>query len=207
MKRLGIIVPYRNREEHLRLFIPHIKSACPDAHVYVIEQCDDKGFNRAKLFNIGYKEFNKEFDYMVLHDVDLISENADYSYSQNPCQLATEVEQFGWGMPYPQYMGGVTLIPNDKFEKINGGSNEYFFYGGEDDELRRRFDSKNIFVYYRQCRFKSLPHERIINYEMQMVNYRRFKAPVDWNDGLTSCQYEIVDCEDLDDYTLLKVKV
>lgn len=205
--RLAIIVPFRKREEHLSIFIPHIKSVCQDAQVYIIEQCDDKGFNRMKLFNIGFNEFNKEFDYMCLHDVDLISENADYSYCDSPCQIATEVEQFKWSVPYPKYMGGVTLIPNEAFKKINGGSNEYFFYGAEDDDLRRRFEAKSILVQSRKCRFKSLPHEPNIDHDMRMKNYYKLKEPIDWNDGLSNCKYEIVHCDDLEHYTLLQVKL
>lgn len=204
MKQLGNIVPYRNREENLKMSAPILKLY---GNVYVVEQMDDKPFNRAKLINAGFLEFNKEFDYFAAHDCDMIPEEADYSYSNIPCHIATQVEQFNWTIPYPAYFGGVTLIPNDKFEKINGFSNEYYGFGGEDDSLRKRFIEAGISIMSRQCRFKSLPHEINIDHTLRMKNYERFKAPIDWNDGLSNCKYEIVNCEDLEHYTLLQVKL
>lgn len=204
MKRLGIIIPFRDRELHLLQSAPILKKI---GTVYVVEQMDDKPFNRGKLINIGLIDFKNEFDYFAAHDVDMVPEDADYSYCDNPCHLATMVEQFGYKMPYARYFGGVTLLPNDKFEQVNGFSNEYFGYGGEDDELRRRFEEKNITIESRQCRFKSLPHEINIDHDLRMKNNSRLLAPVDWNDGLSNCKYEIVDCEDLEDYTLLQVRL
>jgi len=200
----GIIIPYRNRLENLRVSIPILKQF---GQIYLIEQADDKPFNRGKLINCGWLEFNKEFDYFVAHDVDKIPELVDYSYCDNPCHIGTQIEQFGYKMPYEKFFGGITLFPNDKFEQVNGFGNLYFGFGAEDDCIRRRFEEKNIPIESRQCRFKSLPHEINIDYILRMKNYQRFKAPVDWNDGLSNCQYEIVDCEDFDDYTLLKVKL
>lgn len=205
--KLGIIVPFRKREEHLRIFVPHIKSVCPDANIYVIEQCDDKGFNLGKLINAGFREFKKEFDYFIIHDVDTLPESVDYSYCRNPCHLGTKIEKFGYQLPYPTYFGCVILMPNDKFEQINGYDNNLFFWGADDDLLRKRLLEKGITIQSRICTFKSLPHEQNINHEMRMKNYERYKAPIDWNDGLSNCQYGIVNCEDLDDYTLLQVKL
>lgn len=200
----GIIIPYRDRLDNLRVSAPILKQF---GRVNVVEQMDEKPFNRGKLINCGYLEFNKEFDHFAAHDCDMIPENADYSYCSNPCQIATQVEQFKWSVPYARYMGGVTLLPNDKFELINGFSNEFWSYGAEDDSLRKRFEYKSIPIESRQCRFKSLPHEINIDEMLRLENYRKLKQPIDWNDGLSSCKYEIVNCEDLEHYTLLQVKL
>jgi len=69
-KKLSIIVPYRNREEHLKRFVPHMeeylkKDGIP-FHIYIIHQADEKPFNRAKLLNVGFKE-SEEFDYFIFH--------------------------------------------------------------------------------------------------------------------------------------------
>lgn len=200
----SIIVPFRNRHENLRVSAPILKQY---GTIYVIEQADDKPFNRGKLINIGYKEFHKEFGYFAAHDCDMIPENADYSFCENPCHIATEVEQFGYKMPYPKYFGGVTLLPNEKFEQVNGFNNEYWQYGGEDDELYRRFEAQHIQIESRQCRFRSLPHEINIDHMMRMENVKRLRSPVDWSNGLSNCQYEVVKCEQLEYYTLLQVKL
>lgn len=202
--RLGIIIPFRQRSEHLRQSAPLLKQ---HGTIYVIEQVDDRPFNRGKLINCGFTEFKNEFDYFAAHDVDMIPEDVDYSYAENPCHLATMVEQFNYKKPYDKYFGGVTLLPNDKFYKVNGFVNEYWGYGAEDDELYRRFEAMAIPIESRQCRFKSLPHLPNIDHTLRMENYRRLLAPIDWDDGLSSCKYEIVDCEDLEYYTLLQVKL
>lgn len=203
--RCGIIIPFRNREDHLRQSTPVLKQF---GHIYVIEQLDDKPFNRAKLINCGYLEFKKEFDYFAAHDCDMIPEATGYySYCENPCHLATMASQFDYKMPYPRYFGGVTLLPNDKFEKINGFSNEYWGYGAEDDCLRRKFEAMNITIQSRECRFTSLPHPKNADHDLRMKNFARLKQPIIWGDGLTSCHYEVVHCEDFENYTLLQVKL
>lgn len=200
----GIIIPYRDREDHLRVSAPILNRL---GSVYVVEQVSGNPFNRGKLINVGYKEFKNEFEYFVAHDVDLIPENANYSYAENPCHLATEVEQFGYRMPYPEYFGGATIFPNEKFEKINGFSNNFWGYGGEDDYVRKRFIELSIVIESRSCRYMSLPHLRIIDNALRRENVKKLKAPIDWTDGLTSCQYEVVSLEDKKDYTLLQVKI
>lgn len=204
LMRPAFIIPYRNRPDHLKVIAPILKK---QGEVYVIEQMDDKGFNLGKLINAGFNEFNKEFDYFIIHDVDAIPEQVDYSYSIYPTHLGTQVEQFDYKLPYPRFFGSVILMPNGHFEVINGYDNDYWHWGAEDDGLRKRLEAKQIPIESRQCRFKSLPHESNINHEKRMINFARSKQPIDWSNGLSSCKYEIVDCDDLDDYTILKVRL
>lgn len=201
--RLGIIIPYRNREDHLKFTAPILKRY---GQIYVIEQMDDKPFNRGKLINVGYKYFKDEMDYICAHDVDAYpGTTIDYSFSEIPCHLAAESEQFNYRIPYKDYFGGVTLFPNDKFEKVNGFSNEYWGWGGEDDEIRRRFTEMNIEVTRRAGQFKSLHHIRVIDKALLNENRNRLKAPVKWGDGLTSCEFEIISITTKEHYKLLQV--
>ena len=41
-------------------------------------------------------------------------------------------------LPYTSYYGGVSQIPRNVFEAINGNSNQFFGWGGEDDDLWNR---------------------------------------------------------------------
>jgi hypothetical protein len=82
--KLGIIVPYRERESHLKKFLDGIKTYFKTQslkyEVIVVEQLDDKPFNRGKLLNIGYikaKELGCE--YIVFHDVDPWNRNVSGS--------------------------------------------------------------------------------------------------------------------------------
>ena len=95
--KLGIIVPYRDRESHLTKFIenvsPYLKSKKIKHEIIVVEQTDDKPFNRGKLLNIGYiKAKELGCGYIVFHDVDMIPIEVDYSYSELPMHLATNFE-------------------------------------------------------------------------------------------------------------------
>jgi hypothetical protein len=81
--KLAIVVPYRDREEHLRVFLPHMKSYLDKQNVlhniYIIEQEFGKPFNRAKLLNIGFLEADSDCDYFVFHDVDMLPQNVNYT--------------------------------------------------------------------------------------------------------------------------------
>ena len=56
--KLRIIVPYRDRESHLTKFRDGINSYFKDKKIkyelIIVEQSDDKPFNRGKLLNIGF---------------------------------------------------------------------------------------------------------------------------------------------------------
>ena len=46
---------------------------------------------------------------------------------------------FYFRLPYTELFGGVEAFRKDHFEKINGFSNVYFGWGGEDDDLYARY--------------------------------------------------------------------
>jgi hypothetical protein len=133
--KLAIIVPYRDREKHLNVFVPHIhnflKDKGIDYDIFIVEQADDRPFNYGKLCNAAVKEVGEEYTYFAFHDIDMlpISDECDYGYPDVPTHLATNVEAHDNKLPYPQYFGGVVLINREDFERANGYSNEYWGYG------------------------------------------------------------------------------
>jgi len=75
-KKLGIIVPYRNRPGQVRSFVKGIGEYFATTvknftyQVFVIEQGDNKEFNRGKLLNIGFLEAEAAgCDYVIFHDI------------------------------------------------------------------------------------------------------------------------------------------
>ena len=125
MHKLGIVVPYRDRYKHLQIFlnaiVPYLNNQNIDYKVFIIEQDNNKAFNRGALCNVGFKVAKEyECDYVVFHDVDMIPLNVDYSYSETPVHLASDK------LPFDTYFGGITLFPVKDFEKINGFSNNYW---------------------------------------------------------------------------------
>lgn len=201
----AIIVPYRNRYEHLQIFILHMRNYVPGIPITVIEQCDEKGFNRGKLLNIGYLEVDA--DYYVQHDVDLIPIQADYSYPKQPTHIATELEQFDYKMPFKEYFGGVTLFNKLDFKKINGYTNEIFGWGLEDTLIRRELHWKGMKIQRRRGVFNSLPHERPQDYNSPeyKLNEMRFMNGRKSYDGVNNCKYTVIEKLQLDGYDVIKV--
>lgn len=143
VKKLGVIVPYRNRYEHLLKFKMAIQAKLYEAKIpyelIIVEQDDTANFNRGKLLNVGFIEAEKlGCDYVCFHDVDMIPQKVDYSYSDNPVHLATQF------IPFDEYFGGITMFPMEHFKKINGFSNKYWGWGFEDDDLLWRCKLKGI---------------------------------------------------------------
>ena len=73
--RVNIVVPYRDRESQLRIFLHYIHRFLPlqeiDYRIFIVEQSKEKDFNRAKLFNIGFVEAEKRYpaECYIFHDV------------------------------------------------------------------------------------------------------------------------------------------
>ena len=63
----AIIIPYRDRKEHLNILLQHLSKY--DCDIYIFEQNNNNLFNRGQLFN-SILNVGKEYDYLIFHDVD-----------------------------------------------------------------------------------------------------------------------------------------
>jgi hypothetical protein len=87
-------------------------------------------------------------------DVDLIPENDQNIYSclkltDHPLHMSANVRfdiNGSYTTIYPFLVGGVLAIQPQIFKTLNGYSNEYFNWGGEDDDMGLRFLAKDICV-------------------------------------------------------------
>lgn len=204
-KKLCVVVPYRDREQHLKEFIPSICDTLDkqkiDFHVIIVEQEPGKLFNRAKLLNVGYAVTSGIYDYYCFHDVDMIPLESDYSYCESPTHLAARAEQFDWKLPYEHYFGGVTIFDKQSFEIINGYSNEYFSWGAEDDDIFNRCVLHKIKLSRKNCSYKSLFHTRNIEKDQYSKNMQLLST---WHertssDGLNSLKYTLISREKITD--------
>lgn len=198
--RLAIIVPYRNRSEHAAIFIPYMHTylkmaGITDYQILLIEQADDKPFNRGKLLNVGYNSVQAE--YYVFHDIDMLPITGDYDPCLGPTHLVSKATQFKNGIPYDSYFGGVTMFPDIDFMQVNGYSNEYWGWGCEDDDIIRRCKNANIEVNRREGGvYKSLEHKVNIDKQQAEDNFARYKQNIHYNvDGLSTLQFKIVGVE------------
>lgn len=145
----AVIIPYRNRSYHLERFKeemgPYLRRNFPNDRfsLWIIEQADDQLFNRGWLANVGIAQIGLAQPHcqcIIFHDVDLIPELDGVPYNQCnlPSHLSSQLEHFRWGLPYQKYFGGVVTMHVDHWRKINGFSNDYVGWGGEDDDLYER---------------------------------------------------------------------
>lgn len=217
MKKLSIIVPYRDRKSHLDEFIPHMERVLSeqniDFHIYVVHQNDSKGFNRAKLLNIGFNESNMS-DYFAFHDVDMLPVLSDYSYCEIPTHMASEAEQFNFKLPYHEYFGGVTLFNKEDFIRINGYSNDYWGWGAEDDDILLRCKVAKINVGRRKGRYRSLDHKREIERTLYIKNLEKFNSHKGSEvskiskEGLSNLSYDILNTVSITNRsTMINVKL
>jgi hypothetical protein len=222
MKRLSIIVPYRDREEHLRKFAPHMNIFLKNKVIFkisIIEQYNKKSFNRGCLKNIGFDLTKEESDYSCFHDIDHIpvADSADYSYLENVAKLASRVSQFNFAKRPKNELAGVILFNNDKFVEVNGFSNEYWGWGVEDNDLGVRCERKGIEIEERQGLYLSLSHKtegdtyhRGTESEQTKKNRNIFREvskddAILFSSGLSDLQYKVLDKQENDLYTLYKV--
>jgi predicted glycosyltransferase involved in capsule biosynthesis len=222
MEFLSIVVPYRDRQEHLKKFIPHMEKSDLlsniDFEIVIVEQEDGKPFNRGKLLNIGAIESPKS-TYYCFHDVDMLPIVSDYSPVSNPTHLAAEAEQFGYKLPYAGYFGGVTLFDKSSFIKCNGYANDYWGWGAEDDDVMFRCLTRDIKASRKNGRYRSLSHNREIVENLYNENLKKFfefknsanlekiNSKVD-ADGLTTLKYEVLSEEKISEKSrIIRVKI
>ena len=169
--KLGVCVPYRDREMHLNEFVPkvgkYLKNQGIEFCMYFCHQTDDKLFNRGATKNIAAKHaFEDGCDYIVWHDIDMIpEEGADYSYPEkHPIHIATNIEQMEWGLKYHEYFGGAVLFSKEQVEATNGYSNNYWDWGMEDDDL------------FWRCHLEGLTDATYLNKKAEKQTYARFNG-------------------------------
>ena len=196
--RLAIVVPYRDRAEHLETFVPYMETylklqGIEDFKILIVEQADTKPFNRGKLLNVGYNSI--EAEYYVFHDIDMLPITADYSGCVHPTHLVSSATQFKKGIPYETYFGGVTMFSSVDFLQINGFSNEFWGWGSEDDDLIMRCKTAGLqYTRRKGGKFKSLDHAIKIDEKQAQRNFERYKEKIHFTkDGLSTLEFNIVD--------------
>ncbi|UJR14772.1 hypothetical protein I4U23_001760 [Adineta vaga] len=149
-QRLALIICYRNREFHLKLFLDNIHSFLQkqqlDYTIFVVNQHGQEQFNRAALFNVGFIEAMKlySFDCFIFHDVDLLPEDLRnvYKCGDKPRHMSVAVDKFNYKLLYSTLFGGVTAFSLSDITGANGYPTVYWGWGGEDDDMYLRVTKK-----------------------------------------------------------------
>ena len=188
----AIIIPYRQRFDHLQKLIPHLfnflnnKSTHPDLNfkIFVIEQSEKMIFNRAMLLNIGYllaKKEESEFNCFTFHDVDMLPIESSYSSSSScnyNCPLSNKIayhlaekkSNLNFTKEYEHYFGGISILTDFQMMKIGGNPNRFFGWGGEDDVLRIRLTNRGFTIKNQEnCKINVLEHSRDAGNNLQWI--------------------------------------
>lgn len=156
--KYSIIIPYRDREEHLSVMIPRLKEVFKDKEYEIIvsEQNDNKPFNIACVQNIAYNYCTGNI--IILHQVDYYpTDNVSYEIQDQPVLPAKQGlfidKDFNSRLLHdipggyrnwhneidPNFYGGVVIMRKEHWENINGLNPMYEGWGNEDEDLRERF--------------------------------------------------------------------
>ncbi|XP_013805648.2 beta-1,4-galactosyltransferase 4 isoform X2 [Apteryx mantelli] len=208
LQHVAILIPHRNRERHLLYLLEHLHPFLQrqqlDYGIYVIHQAGSTKFNRAKLLNVGYLEAMKEenWDCFIFHDVDLVPENDFniYMCDTQPKHLVVGRNNTGYRLRYQGYFGGVTALTREQFSKVNGFSNSYWGWGGEDDDLRIRVEMQKMRVMRPSpdvARYTMIFHTRDQGNEEngERMKLLRQVSRMWKTDGLSSCSYKLLSVE------------
>ncbi|VDM84165.1 unnamed protein product [Strongylus vulgaris] len=145
--RVAVIIPYRDRQSHLKILLnnmhPFLTEQELDYSIIVVEQSANSTFNRGKLLNVGFLEAMKFYNWqcVLLHDVDLLPEdrrNLHVCPTQNPRHMAVAVDKNNYKLNYETMFGTSSFLNIQQFRDVNGLSNRYWGWGGEDDDLYKR---------------------------------------------------------------------
>ncbi|XP_060940811.1 beta-1,4-galactosyltransferase 2 [Limanda limanda] len=218
--KVAIIIPFRHRENHLKYWLhylhPILRRQKIDYGIYIINQLGEETFNRAKLLNVGYTETLKEAEYdcFIFSDVDLIpmdDRNLYHCYDQ-PRHFAIAMDKFGFRLPYAGYFGGVSGLSKKQFLKINGFPNEYWGWGGEDDDIYNRITLNGMKVSrpdVRIGRYRMIKHERDKHNEPNPQRFNKIQNTKNTmkKDGISSLTYRVVQVRKFPLYTDISVEI
>ena len=160
ISKTAIIVPYRNRAEHLNVFLifmhEFLQRQQIEYCIVVSEQINKGKFNKGILMNAAYEETKLFFEYdcVVFHDVDMLPENDFNMYScknpngtfKSPIHLSTEIGKYDYKYPYGTDFGGVTMLSKTQYETVNGHSNLFWGWGKEDSDIEWRVGNHSLVI-------------------------------------------------------------
>ncbi len=157
----SIIIPYRDRKDHLETLIPRLQELMAEEiyEIIVVEQCDAEKFKKNILYNVASKY--AKYDMLVFHDVDYyptddVSYKTDHNTPLYPVRRVLFLDENNEMLPLERvpagyrhfaqdvgnHSGGVFVLSRHIFDQIVGFNPYYFGWGKEDDDTRDRVIAK-----------------------------------------------------------------
>lgn len=157
--KYSIIIPYRDREEHLINILPTLNNHFKDSkyEIIVVEQDDNELFAKNVLLNIG--ALNSIGELLIFHDVDFIPDkNVNYNpidlnplYVMRRCIFLTRDGEIRPDDDIPtgyrnfkydvgNHVGAVISMKRETFFNVNGFNHLYRGWGKEDHDIHLRLE-------------------------------------------------------------------
>lgn len=156
--KYSIIIPYRDRQDHLELLLPRLQEVFSnkDYEIIISEQYDNDNFNLANTQNIATQYATGNI--IVLHQVDYYpTDDVSYEIDDQPVLPARygifvnkdltprDINDIPGGYRNwstgidDNFYGGVVIMRKEHWDAINGINPLYKGWGNEDEDLRERF--------------------------------------------------------------------
>ena len=222
-ERTAIIIPCRDREKHLAILlanlIPFLRKQRVDFTFFVIDHQPPGPFNKGLLLNAGFLEASKMGNYscFIFHDVDMLPLNDNNFYqcdADNPTHFVSGLDKWDYSLTnYGAFvLGGVISFTARQFLSINGASNLYFGWGGEDDDLTLRTQAKGMTPIRKRSPvglYNMIKHGEDTSNPMNPHRWKMTKLAADRQDleGLNTARYKVMAVDLLPLYTRVKVTV
>uniref|UniRef100_A0A914WE52 Beta-1,4-N-acetylgalactosaminyltransferase n=1 Tax=Plectus sambesii TaxID=2011161 RepID=A0A914WE52_9BILA len=149
--KLALIIPFRDRDYHLykllSILFQVLKRQQLDFRIILAEQHGTGPFNKGRIMNAAFEYAQKlDVDCVVFHDVDVLPEDdrIPYGCPKLPRHLGGRVSTLDYKVWFDYMTGGAFAISMDHYIKANGYSNEFWGWGGEDDDFGRRLKASGL---------------------------------------------------------------
>ena len=178
-----IAIPYRKREKQLKHYIKHtvplIQKFLPNTRVVVIEQNEGKLFNRGKILNVAFKEYENKTKYFLTNDVDL---NPTQKCLEEYYKLENDIVRILTA--HRESLGGVTKLHSKCIKEMNGFPNYIWGWGIEDRALYYRAIIKKFKILETKCN-KSKSNFTILHHKTNNHVYKDEKHNISnrWRKG------------------------
>lgn len=219
-----ILIPYRNRKEHLDIFIKYViplfETYLKPFKLVIIEQEEGKLFNRGMLLNIGFNEYKDKTEFFFTHDVDIIPsiKTVDKLYTKN------NYDVIRISVPHDESFGQICKFTNNSIFYSNGFPNYIWGWGIEDRALYYRYKIMNQKIspnYTNHTNFIQLYHKsncetyvnekrRISEYENEIFNCNDKTKQIAhiMTSGLNNLEYKIINRENIsENIEIIKVSI
>ncbi|XP_076142674.1 beta-1,4-galactosyltransferase 1-like isoform X2 [Alosa pseudoharengus] len=188
-QKVAVIIPFRHREFHLKYWLhylhPILQRQQLDYGIYVINQ----------LVGLIVKDSAPPLPHLTPAAVNMQWKSGDFGR-----------------LPYMQIFGGVTAMSLKQFTKINGYPNNYWGWGGEDDDVSQRVSMRGMSIsrpngQIGRCRMIKHHKEAHNAPNPKRFNNLRLTGQTINSDGLSSLQYRVVSVEKNPLYTNVTVDI